>query len=219
MDPSSGSSRARWLRFFNTVGYNALAPLYDSLDWLTLGAWWRLVRRALDYVPPGERVLEVGFGPGKLHVVLAKQAATCCGLDLAQGMCQITHRRLERAGLTSKLTRGSVYNLPYASNTFDTTVSTFAFSGFPDGALAMQEMVRVTAPGGRVVLVDIGLPADGNRAGVFWARLWERMGDTLYDLPALMHTGGLEVTTFTEYGPGNHIRAVVGVKPALLTQQ
>lgn len=38
-----------WLRFFNTVGYNALAPVYNSLDWLTLGAWWRLVRRALDY--------------------------------------------------------------------------------------------------------------------------------------------------------------------------
>lgn len=208
------SSRARWLKFFNTIGYNALAPLYDGIDWLTLGAWWRLVRRALDYVPPGERVLEVGFGPGKLHAALSKQSAHCYGLDLAWGMCKLTQQRLTRAGLPAGITRGSVYTLPYASGEFDTVVSTFAFSGFPDGAQAMQEMARVTAPGGRVVIVDIGLPQDGNRSGVFWARLWERMGDSLYDLPALMDAAGLTVSEYTEYGPGQHIRAVVGTKPA-----
>ncbi len=40
-------SQEWWLKFFNGVLYDALAPAYDSLDWLTLGAWWRLVRRAL----------------------------------------------------------------------------------------------------------------------------------------------------------------------------
>lgn len=203
----------RWLRFFNTVLYNALAPLYDSLDWLTFGAWWRLVSRALDYIPAGGRVLEVGFGPGKLHVELARRADLLAGLDLARGMCRITRQRLLRHGLVPRLTRGSVYALPYPAGEFDTVVSTFAFSGFPDGPAAMREMARVLRPGGRLVLVDIGLPQDGNRAGSFWARLWERMGDTLYDQPALLAAAGLDLLTFEEFGPGRHIRAVVGRKP------
>lgn len=202
----------RWLQFFNRVLYNTLAPAYDAMDWLTLGAWWRLVRRALDYMPPNGRVLEVGFGPGRLQVELARQATLSVGLDLAWGMCRLTHRRLQRAGLPSKITRGSVFSLPYPANTFDTVVSTFAFSGFPDGQAAMDEMVRVTAVDGRVVLVDIGLPPDGNRLGTFLAHLWERMGDFLYDMPGMMETAGLTISEHQAFGPGRHIYAVVGEK-------
>ncbi|MBZ0295883.1 MAG: hypothetical protein K8L99_25210, partial [Anaerolineae bacterium] len=63
-------SQERWLAFFNSVVYNSLTPLYNSIDWITFGAWWRLVRHALDYVPAETDVLEVGFGPGKLQVEL-----------------------------------------------------------------------------------------------------------------------------------------------------
>ncbi len=212
MTPERTASQERWLRFFNDVLYNAGTPLYDSVDWLTFGAWWRLVRHALDYVPPGGRVLEIGFGPGKLHTHLARQADLCLGLDRAWGMCRHTRRRLQRAGLPVRLTRGSIFALPHPANVFDTVISTFTFSGVPNGPAAMREMARVTAVGGRVVLVDIGLPGDGNRMGTFWARLWERLGDFLYDQPALMADAGLEVTTFQEFGPGRHIRAVVGEK-------
>ena len=206
------SSQERWLRFFNRVVYNALAPLYNSIDWLSFGAWWRLVRRALDYVPEDARVLEIGFGPGKLHAELARRSRFCAGLDRAWGMCRFTSRRLQAQNLPRRLVQGSVFELPYASNQFDCVVSTFAFSGFPDAQQAMQEMVRVTAPGGRVVLVDIFLPEDNNRLGVFLARLWERMGDFLYDQPAIMRDCQLEVVTSEIFGPGKHIRAVVGQK-------
>ncbi|MCL5996396.1 MAG: methyltransferase domain-containing protein [Chloroflexi bacterium] len=206
------SSQERWLKFFNDVVYNALAPVYDGMDWLTLGAWWRLVRRAVDYVPPGGRVLEIGFGPGKLHAQLARRADVCVGLDLAWGMCQFTQRRLCRAELPSRIIRGSVFALPFPAGTFDAVVSTFAFSGFPNGQAAMSEMARITKRPGRVVLIDIGQPADGNRVGTFWAHLWEKMGDFLHDQPALMQASGLDMINFEEFGPGKHIRAVVGCK-------
>jgi ubiquinone/menaquinone biosynthesis C-methylase UbiE len=212
MNAPRSASQERWLRLWNTVLYNALAPVYNALDWLTFGAWWRLVRRALDYVPSGGAVLEVGFGPGKLHTQLAQRARLCCGLDLAWGMCRYTRRRLQQHDQTPRVVRGSVFDLPYPADRFDTVVSTFAFSGFPNGPAAMQAMARVVRPGGRLVIVDIGLPDDGNRAGTFWARLWERMGDYLYDIPAMMQDAGLTVTVYEEFGPGKHIRAVVGEK-------
>lgn len=202
----------RRLRFWNNVVYNLMAPVYNSLDWLTCGTWWRLVSRALYHVPGG-RVLEVGFGPGRLHVELARRANSLHGIDLAEGMCRYTRRRMERAGLGSTIVRGSVFDMPYDNGAFDTVVTTFSFSGFPDGPEAMAEMIRVLAPGGRVVIVDIGLPLDGNAFGTFWARLWEWCGDFLYDIPAIMEEGGLKVMVFEEFGPGNHIRAVVGEKP------
>ncbi len=202
----------RSLRFLNEVVYNAFAPAYDAMDWLTFGAWWRLVRRALGYVPEGGRVLEIGFGPGKLQVALARRATLCLGLDLARGMCRFTQRRLRRAELPSRITRGSAFALPYPSDTFDTVVSTFAFSGLPDGAEAVRETARVLGPGGRFVLVDIGLPGDGNWLGTALARTWERMGDFLYDQPAQMEAAGLSVRVFEAFGPGKHIRAIVGEK-------
>jgi ubiquinone/menaquinone biosynthesis C-methylase UbiE len=171
------------------------------------------VRHALDYVPAGGKVLEVGFGPGKLHLELIRRAKLCVGLDLAVGMCRYTQRRVQQAGFASRIVQGSVFCLPYPRNTFDTVVSTFAFSGFPRSADAMAELARVTRVSGRVVLIDIGLPGDLNRTGVFWARLWERMGDFLYDQPLLMKQAGLNVVSFEEFGPGCHIKAAVGEKP------
>jgi ubiquinone/menaquinone biosynthesis C-methylase UbiE len=205
-------TQERWLRFYNRTVYEAFPAAYNALDRLTLGVWWSLVRRALDDIPPGGRVLEIGFGPGRLHVELARRSSLCVGLDLAYGMCRFTQQRMARAGLRSHLTRANAARLPFPDQVFDSVASTFALSAFPDGSQAVGEMARVTRPGGRIVLVDIGLPAGGNRLGVALARLWERMGDYLYDQGRLMQAAGLQVVEFKEFGPGEHIRLVVGLK-------
>jgi len=208
--PTEG--RDRRLHFLNDVVYRRMAPIYNAIDALSLGIWWRLVRRALDYVPRAGRVLEIGFGPGRLQAELAAQSDLSVGLDLAWGMCRFTQRRLRRSGLRHRIVQGNMFQLPFPAASFDTIVSTFALSGVVHGLTALCEMSRVSKRGGRIVIVDIGLPIDRNRMGVFWSRLWENMGDCLYDQPALMKAAGLEVVEFEEFGPGRHIRAAVGRK-------
>lgn len=211
-DINRTTSQDRWLRFYNNVLYEVFPAAYNAIDRFTFGTWWRLVRRGLDFVPEGGRLLEVGFGPGRLHAALAERAELCVGLDLAWGMCRFTQRRLRQAGLPRRIVQGSVLKLPFPDRSFNTIVSTFAFSGVPSGEHTMAEMARVANLGGCVVLVDIGIPQNANRMGTMLARLWERMGDYLYNQPQMMQDAGLVVTTLEEFGPGDHIRAVVGQK-------
>ena len=212
-DPRRTASQDRWLRFFNDVFYRRMAPAYDAMDLFTFGAWWRLVRHALEYVPDDGDVLEVGFGPGKLHLELARRAGRCTGLDYSPDMCRFARTRMLAAGLEASITRGTAHRLPFADGSFDSVVSTFALSGLSELDTVMAELARVLRPGGRVVVIDIALPKDGNPVGRSLARLWERMGDYLHDFPSIMEKAGLRESLDEEFGPGCHIRAVVGIKP------
>jgi ubiquinone/menaquinone biosynthesis C-methylase UbiE len=204
----------RWQRRLNNLLYDTLAPLYNAMDWLTFGAWWRLVRSALEHIPDHGDVLEVGFGPGKLQREISKRVDRCYGLDLSCGMCQLTKRRLRESGLPVRLTRGNALALPFPSESFDTVVSTFTHSGLPEGQVAILEMTRVLQAAGSLVMVDIGVPSDGNVLGTWLSRLWEAMGDVLYDQPELIRSAGLTITQYREFGPGRHIRLIVAERPA-----
>ena len=198
-------------RFWDVI-YDRLAALYDSVDWFTGGMTHRLRQRALRYLPPeGSRVLEIGFGSGRLHVELATRY-TMAGLDRAPGMVQLTGHRLAERGLTSDLQVGDVTALPWAEATFDAVLSTFAFSAFPDADAALAEMVRVVKPGGAIIIVDAGEAQDGNAMAHFLAQLWAAFGDYMRDEVPLMEAQGLTVTC-EDYGPWGCVHVTVGTKP------
>ena len=80
-------------RFWRPV-YDRLAGLYDAVDWLTGNTTHRFRLRALPYLPPADsRLLEIGFGSGRLHLELAPEYQLA-GLDRAFGMARLTQRRL-----------------------------------------------------------------------------------------------------------------------------
>jgi ubiquinone/menaquinone biosynthesis C-methylase UbiE len=198
-------------RFWDPT-YDRLARLYDGVDWFTGGTTHRFRLRALPYLPPeGVRVLEIGFGSGRLHLELAGRYEMA-GLDRARGMVSLTRRRLKAHGLTSDVREGSVEAIPWPNGHFDAVVTTFAFSAFPDAGAAMDEMVRVVKPGGKVIIVDAGEASDGNAIARFLARLWEALGDYMRDEAPLMAARGLTVER-EEFGPWRCIHAIVGTKP------
>ena len=213
-------------RFWSPL-YDWLAWLYDGVDWFTGNTAHRLRRRALAYLPPaGSRVLEVGFGSGRLHLELAARYAMA-GLDLAPGMARLARRRLDARGLRSCVCVGNVYALPWLDGYFDAVLATFAFSAFPDAERALDEMVRVTRrpeqrpesvegpaegwPGGRVIIVDAGEASDGNLAARLLAWLWQAFGDTMRNEVPLLEARGLPVMR-EEYGPWRSVHVVAGTR-------
>jgi ubiquinone/menaquinone biosynthesis C-methylase UbiE len=203
-----------WIqRHFWGPVYDRLAPLYDAVDWLTGGTTHRLRRRALAYMPPpGSRLLEIGFGSGRLHAELAARYEMA-GVDRAPGMVALTRRRLAAAGLRSALSVADACALPWPDDCFDAVLSTFALSAIPESGEAIDEMIRVTHPGGRVVIVDAGPAMDGNWPSRVLAALWETLGDYMRDEVPLLSARGLRVLR-VDYGPWNAVHLVVGILPA-----
>ena len=167
--------------------YTQIARSYDLAVKL-LPVWRRWLSRALPHIE-GPRVLEVSFGTGWLLTQYADDFETH-GVDLNERMLQIARDNMRRAGGTAELRKANVEALPYPTEYFDTVVNTMAFSGYPNGMRAMAELHRVLRPGGRIVLIDVAPPGDGNWMGNALLGIWKRSGDVVRDLPELFESFG-----------------------------
>ncbi len=196
----------------NTFDYRRF---YDRLAWIygpMARLWWPYTAQALPWLPAQGPVLEIGPGPGYLLAAMARRVPAV-GVDLSWAMLRQAQKRLARAGVQAGLVQGDACALPFPSQTFQAVVLTFAFSAIPNGLEAMEEMVRVLVPGGRVVLVDAGVPEDRNPVALGLARLWERFGAHMRDETILMAQAGLQVVVRKEFGPWRCMRVVVGHRP------
>lgn len=188
--------------------YTRASAVYDRF--VRRLPWWR---RWLDSALPvlhGPRVLEVGFGTGYL---LTRYAGLyeAYGVDYNAAMVRLARAKLRRVGRNARLLRGSVEALPFPAQYFDTVLATMAFTGFPDGERALGEMTRVLQENGRLVLVDVSLPPDGNLMGTAVARGFEAGGDILRDMPLLIGRLGYDVRVDVVGGFGS-IQRVVAVR-------
>ncbi len=98
-------------------------------------------------------VLEVAVGTG-LNLPFYADEVTVTGLDLSEGMLDIARDRGERLGRAVTLRQGTAHALPYTDSSFDTVVCTFGLCAIPDPDAAIDEMIRVLRPEGRLILVD-----------------------------------------------------------------
>jgi ubiquinone/menaquinone biosynthesis C-methylase UbiE len=105
---------------------------------------------------PGERVLDVGAGPGFLAAAMAEAvgaAGSVCGVDVSAPLLEIARSQMSD-GRQLEFRQADALNLPYPHETFDAVVSTQVLEYIPDVDAALAESYRVLRAGGRVALMD-----------------------------------------------------------------
>ena len=108
---------------------------------------------------PGDRLLDVGCGPATDTLALARLVAPdgrVDGVDLDPAMVEEAERRAAAAGLADRVSHrvAPAAELPFDDGRFAASRSERLFQHLDDPAAALAEMVRVTRPGGRVVVAD-----------------------------------------------------------------
>ncbi len=148
-----GSTEPGILRF-DAERAKAVEAIYLTPD---VAAQRDEVLRALD-PRPGERVLDLGVGPGLLAAAVAERVGTdggVAGIDVSPDMLAIARtRRLAHGAATPQFLEGSVTALPFADASFDAAVCTQVYEYVADLPLALREAARVLRPGGRLVVLD-----------------------------------------------------------------
>ena len=135
-----------------TRRYQRRSGLYDAytrpMEWMG-GA--RRRRRLLAHARG--RVLEVGVGTGA-SLPHFPSNVDIVALDVAEGMLKRARRRARRLGVDAALVRGDAQRLPFANDSFDTTVGACVFCSVADPVAGLAELGRVTRPDGRVLLLE-----------------------------------------------------------------
>lgn len=112
-------------------------------------------------INPPTRVLDLGCGDGTTAVPLARRGADVVGIDIAENLVDAGNRRAVEAGLDRlKFQLGDASNLQEVEDrSFDLTISIFGAMFAPRPFDVAREMVRVTKPGGRIVMGN-WIPSD-----------------------------------------------------------
>lgn len=137
--------------------FDGIARRYDlTNDVLSLGqdrAWRVATIRAVD-ARPGERVLDLAAGTGTSSEPFAAAGVDVVPCDFSVGM--LTEGKRRRPDLP--FTAGDATRLPFADASFDAVTISFGLRNVVDTDAALREMLRVTRPGGRVVVTEFSRP-------------------------------------------------------------
>jgi demethylmenaquinone methyltransferase/2-methoxy-6-polyprenyl-1,4-benzoquinol methylase len=137
--------------------FDAVARRYDvTNDVLSMGQDRRWRTAVLDAVDPwhGEKVLDLAAGTGTSSEPFAARGAVVVPCDFSLGMLKVG--KLARPALA--FTAGDATRLPFADDVFDAVTISFGLRNIVDPLAGLREMLRVTRPGGRLVVCEFSHP-------------------------------------------------------------
>ena len=103
-------------------------------------------------IRPTEHVLDVACGTGNAALRAGRAGARATALDRAERLAAVARERARQDNLEVAVAIGDAANLPFADASFDAVLSVFGVIFAQPGERAAAELVRVTRPGGRIVL-------------------------------------------------------------------
>jgi demethylmenaquinone methyltransferase / 2-methoxy-6-polyprenyl-1,4-benzoquinol methylase len=156
--------------------FNTIASRYDLINDLQsfgLHRWWkrRLIHEAASKT--GERALDLCCGTGDIAFALARRGVDVAGVDFSEAMLAIANRRLanRREAGHIRFLRGDAQRLPFPDDSFDLVTISYGLRNLADWETGLKEMQRVARPGGRLLVLDFGLPDNAVWRHVYLAYL------------------------------------------------
>ncbi len=138
--------------------FDDLAEGYDRTNAVaTLGMerhYWRPQTYAAIDPRPGERILDLAAGTGASSDRLRESGARVVPCDFSLGMLRVGQRMYPGLDFIA----GDALRLPFADESFDCVTISWALRNLYDPAAGLGEMLRVTRPGGRLVVLDCSHP-------------------------------------------------------------
>lgn len=102
----------------------------------------------------GERVLDVACGSGTAALVAARRYCKVLGIDYVPALLERARLRARAEGFEAEFLEADAQDLPFADDSFDATLSVYGVQFAPGQHKAANELLRVTRPGGRIVLAS-----------------------------------------------------------------
>ncbi|MCP2320678.1 demethylmenaquinone methyltransferase / 2-methoxy-6-polyprenyl-1,4-benzoquinol methylase [Nocardia amikacinitolerans] len=135
--------------------FDGVARRYDLTNTVISAGqdrYWRWATRKALGLRPGERVLDLAAGTGVSTLEFGKSGAWCVATDFSKGMLAAGRFR------NVPMVAGDAMALPFADDSFDAVTISYGLRNVSDPDLALREMLRVTKPGGRLVVAEFSTP-------------------------------------------------------------
>jgi demethylmenaquinone methyltransferase / 2-methoxy-6-polyprenyl-1,4-benzoquinol methylase len=149
--------------------FDQVAAGYDRTNTiLSLGndRLWRVATTRAIAPKAGQRILDLAAGTGASSVALAHSGAEVVAADFSPGM--IAEGRRRHAGIPNlTFVQADATDLPFADGEFDTVTMSFGLRNVNGPQTALAELLRVTKPGGRIVVCEFSHPPAPWFAGLY----------------------------------------------------
>ena len=133
--------------------WDRVAGLYDLAEWTNRRAYAAAAARTAELVPAGARVLDCAAGTGAFSLAAAKRAGSVLCTDQSEAMLDRARRKAAKKGLNNIGFAGrDITALTDPDGAFDAVIAANVLHLLPQPELAVRELWRVTAPGGRLIL-------------------------------------------------------------------
>ena len=140
--------------------FDQVAPAYDRTNTvLSMGndRFWRAATTRAVAPRAGQRILDLAAGTGASSVALARSGATVVAADFSPGMIAEGKRR--HGGIPNlSFVQADATDLPFSDGEFDAVTMSFGLRNVNEPQKALTELLRVTRPGGRLVVCEFSHP-------------------------------------------------------------
>ncbi len=148
--------------------FSSVTPRYDFLNHLLSmrrDVAWRSAMIKRMRFSRTNRLLDIATGTADVAIGAARRYRhiEVVGLDPSAAMLAAGRDKVEKSGLSPRvsLVDGDALKLPFGDKSFDVACIAFGMRNIPEKSAALREMRRVVAPGGRVMVLEMGLPNPG----------------------------------------------------------